>query len=76
MYCYSLMMEKTLFTTGDNNSVTAVRVHDGQILWSKTLTNVGYSLAEDPERGILYVGGGFEELWMVAADSARFVATT
>ncbi len=52
----------TLFATGNNNHVTAIRVMDGTILWSHKMTDSGLCLAENPQTGTLYVGGGFEKL--------------
>lgn len=60
---------KTLFATGESNSVSAIQVENGTITWSKNLTNTGDSLAEDPRRSNLYVGGGFEELWIFGTAS-------
>lgn len=51
-----------LFTTGENNSLCVIRVRDGEIVWSKSFTNSGYSLAEDAAHNTLFWGGGFEEL--------------
>lgn len=65
---------QTLFSTGENNQATATRVADGEILWTKDLTNSGYCLAEDAARGRLFLGGGFEALKILDSTSGQLQA--
>lgn len=53
---------KLVYTTGENNRLTAWNAIDGTIAWETVLTNTGCAILEDPDSGHLFVGGNFENL--------------
>ncbi len=77
MVCDKLLLsqdDKLLFATGNCNQVHAVNIDDGQILWTRDMTNRGRCLAEDAARHQLYFGGGFEALTLLNISSGEILS--
>lgn len=63
-----------VYTTGENNRLTAWNADDGTIVWEDVLTNTGRVIVEHPATGRLFVGGDFESLRVYDSRSGELLA--